>query len=156
MKAEPPSILEGKEESLSSSTASSYRSASSRAINIPEGLGIISANAPSLYSQSYLGTGEIALANAAAVHIDENLDDQKYQMLKMKYFRSLKVVPPSSGTQMPLAQSAPVIKFSPQTSRSAPIAIPERTRRADDFFYKSPVDDTQDQPEDACQFALEL
>jgi hypothetical protein len=133
MKSEPP---EGKEPSLSSS-ASSYRSASSRAINIPEGLGFINNNNNNLYSQSYLDNN------------NNQEDDEKYRKLKMKYFTSLKVVPNA------VAHSAPVIKF-PVVSRSAPIAIPEKTRRAEDFFYKSPVDDALDQQDDACQFALEL
>jgi hypothetical protein len=88
----------------------------------------------------------------------DNGDDEKYRKLKMKYLTSLKVVRPSgqASERMMLSQSVPDSRFAALSLRSAPIAIPERTRRVDDFFYKSPTDDAMDQQDEQCQFILEL
>jgi hypothetical protein len=89
---------------------------------------------------------------------DFNGDDEKYRRLKMKYLTSLKVVRPTGQTErsMMVSQSVPDTKFNLSSLRSQPIAIPEKTRRVDDFFYKSPADDAMDAQDELCQFVLEL
>lgn len=109
----------------------------------------------SMIGRSY-STREVGITYPASprnLGTDFHNDDNRYRQLKMKYFRTLKVVPPLIGT---IAHSAPTHKGSSMSLRSNPIAIPEKTRRVDDFFYKSPAESSFKAPDDPALFDLEL
>ena len=72
----------------------------------------------------------------------------------MRYFRTLNVARADAlefekQQHYVLARSAP-------SHRSAPINIPEDTRRVDDFYYKSPTEHTPEEYDESCLFEMEL
>jgi len=133
-------------------------SSSGSSARVPSRPITIAASVGALYSADAIAEAAADAADTANDELDYNGDDEKYRRLKMKYLTSLKVVRPigpSSERPVTVSQSVPD-KFHPNSLRSQPIDIPEKTRRVDDFMYKSPADDTMDQADDYCQFVLEF
>eukprot|EP00475_Leptophrys_vorax_P043587 TRINITY_DN843_c0_g1_i2.p1 TRINITY_DN843_c0_g1~~TRINITY_DN843_c0_g1_i2.p1 ORF type:complete len:217 (-),score=51.63 TRINITY_DN843_c0_g1_i2:1149-1799(-) len=150
-------FAEGVSSASNSSGGSGISRVSSRPIAIAASVGAIGNPARFVAASAAAAIRDSDLSGDVE---DYNGDDEKYRRLKMKYLTSLKVVRPSGHSSdrpsVTVSQSVPDGRFTLSSLRSEPIAIPEKTRRVDDFFYKSPADDATDQQDENCQFDLEL